>query len=208
MATQPADETGLAGNRARSDLFLLPNGAHSSFGLQALLPDGNCAIPAPHKRRASPQSDEVARARAKRARERASVELHIERRLVALEHEENFVVPRLHVVITGSLGPASALKLIELWSERSFSERGTPWVFMTLDTWVNYTGLAEEDWLSARQVLRDKGLIQERRRFNHEANELFTEIAFMSEVFSCEVARVREEMRDQAWATLRSEATL
>ena len=159
----------------------------------------------PVRRRAPTPSDEVSAARARKAQQRASVELFVENRLLALEHEEHFVIPRLYVVITGSLSPASALKLIKGWSERSYGERGTPWVYMPLETWTAYTALSEEDWVASRAVLRELKLIQERRRFDLERGEIVTEIAFVPERFGTEVARVRELLRDDAWATVRSD---
>jgi hypothetical protein len=148
--------------------------------------------------------DELAAARAQRARDRTAVEQWVEKRLDELEHVESFRVPRLHVVITGTLPAASALALIEQWSERSFRERGTPWVAMPLETWLNYTGLDEADWLAARDILRGLGLIQERRRFDLEREEIVTEFAFAAEVFSQEVAGVREMLREQAWQDRRA----
>jgi hypothetical protein len=75
---------------------------------------------------------------------------------------------------------------------------------MPLETWLNYTGLDEADWLAARDILRGLGLIQERRRFDLEREEIVTEFAFAAEVFSQEVAGVREMLREQAWQDRRA----
>lgn len=203
MATPHADDTNSLNEAAHASLALLPAPSAPQRAAPGLL----VAKTARRRPQAGP-NDEVAAARARKARERASVELFVENRLIALEHEEHFVIPRLYVVITGSLGPASALKLIEAWSERSYGERGTVWVYMPLETWTAYTALSEEDWVAARAVLRDLQLITERRRFDLERNEIVTEISFVVERFSAEVARVREQLRDDAWAAMRAEQTL
>lgn len=157
------------------------------------------ALSPARKRSLSPASDEVAQRRAKRAAERTKVESYVEQRLEALEYTEMFSVPRMHVFIAGSLAPASALKLIELWSEQSYREHNTPWVSMPLDQWIAHTGLADEDWVSARETLRGLGLIKERRRFDSDKSELVTEIAFMADVFSSEVAKLRVQLRADGW---------
>ena len=185
------------------------NGSTSALGL-ALLPaarGGSTATGArvgkAVRRRAHGAPDELAAARARKARERASVDLFVENRLLALEHEEQFVIPRLYVVVTGSLAPASALKLIESLSERSYAQRGTPWVYMPQQTWTTYSALSDEDWLEARATLRELNLIQERRRYDAELGEIVTELAFLPERFSAEVARVREQIRDDAIAEVK-----
>ena len=172
-------------------------------------PAGGLRAAKPARRRpGAVPSDELSAARARKARERASVELFVENRLLALEHEEQFVIPRLYVVITGSLGPASALKLIESLSERSYAQRSTPWVYMPVETWTTYSALSEDDWLAARATLRDLGLIEERRRYDLELGEIVTELAFMPERFGAEVARVREQIRDDAMSEVRQGRTL
>jgi hypothetical protein len=202
MATPHADEPLSLDQAGHAPLALLPAPSTPPRGVPGL------RVARTARRRAGAPNDEVAAARARKARERASVELFVEKRLIALEHEEHFVIPRLYVVITGSLAPASALKLIEAWSERSYGERGTPWVFMPLETWTAYTALSEDDWVSARAVLRDMQLITERRRFDLERNEIVTEVSFAPERFSAEVARVREQLRDDAWAAVRADQPL
>ena len=163
------------------------------------------ALKPARRRSVSPASDEIAQRRAKRAMERARVESYVEQRLEALEYTEVFSVPRMHVFIAGSLAPASALKLIELWSEQSYREHNTPWVSMPLEQWIAHSGLAEEDWVAARQTLRELGLIKERSRFDAEKSALVTEVAFMADVFSAEVARLRVELRADAWERLHAD---
>ena len=203
MATPRADDTLSLNEAPHVPLALLPDPSAPERPVPGLR-----VAKTPRRRPQAAPNDEVAAARARKARERASVELFVENRLIALEHEEHFVIPRLYVVITGSLGPASALKLIEAWSERSYGERGTPWVHMPLETWTAYTALSEDDWVAARAALRDLQLITERRRFDLERNEIVTEISFVPERFSAEVARVREQLRDDAWATVRADQPL
>ena len=201
MASQPSEHVHESGRVSAPGPALVP--AHAAQGSDASQAAGLRTAGPAKRRHGAVASDELSAARVRKARERACVDLFVENRLLALEHEEQFVTPRLYVVITGSLGPASALKLIESLSERSYAQRSTPWVYMPVETWTTYSALSEDDWLAARATLRNLGLIEERRRYDLELGEIVTELAFMPERFSAEVSRVREQIRDDAMSEVR-----
>ncbi len=152
--------------------------------------------------------DELAARRERKARDRASVDRFVKGRLQALEFEEQFVIPRLYVVITGSLGLASALRLIEAISEGSLEHHGTPWVHMPEELWTSYCALSAGDWRAARATLRGLGLIDERSHYDVDRDQVITELAFMPEQFSSEVARVRERIREDALSEVRQGRSL
>jgi hypothetical protein len=112
-----------------------------------------------------------------------------------MQAQEFIRVPRLMVAITNSLAAASVLELARLWTERSSHERGTPWVDMPVQTWLNYTGLCEQEWVEARRALRAQRLIQERRRFDLDRNELVCDLTFDSQVFDEHVANLRDALK-------------
>jgi hypothetical protein len=107
------------------------------------------------------------------------------------------------VAVTGSLAPAHLLSLVAQWSEQTYASTGSGWVRQSVQSWVNFSGLVEEDWLAARELLRERGLIEERRRYDTASGEIMTEIAFVPSVFAAEVAKVREQVREEARARLR-----
>lgn len=183
-------------------------------------PLNNAAVPAPepgpHPQRSrrdprinkprapAPQMpDQLAEARSRKTAQRAAVTRYVDERLVAMEHQETYTVPMLYVAVTGSLAPAHLLCLVAQWSERAFAATGSGWVRQHVQTWVNFSGLDEQDWTVARGLLRERGLIVERRRYDIAAGEIVTEIAFVPSVFAAELARVREELTDDARARLR-----
>ena len=174
--------------------------------------DGPAAVPSPtptkprtNRRRAvaavaAPQMpDQLAVARRRKELQRTQVARYVESRLDAMECDEVYTVPMLYVAVTGSLAPAHLLQLIERWSEQAFADSGSGWVRRPVQDWVNFSGLAEPDWVAARDSLRERGLIEERRRFDLEADEIITEIAFVPSVFAAEVAKVRDAIRTDAW---------
>jgi hypothetical protein len=209
MATTPAEHSARQASSTLMDAATsaqVPVPADSWYELRQLHEDCQPASRPPRagiRKRSLPIPDELALARERRRRQRASVEKFVENRMAAMEFDEMYSVPRLYVVLTGSLASASALQLIETWSEKSFRELGTPWVNATLNTWTHYSGLSDEDWVAAREVLRDFGVIQERRRFDLKRSEIVTEIAFVPEAFAREVAEVREVLRERAWELTR-----
>lgn len=160
--------------------------------------------PAAREPQQMPLTDEVAKARAKQRQERQAVELAVERRLEDLEQTDILRVPRMYVVITGSLASASALYLIARTSEEAFQRTGSPWVHADLRFWVHQAGVSEEDWVEARHLLRDLGLIKERRRFDLDRDQIISELAFELDAFSSAVARVRQELRSIAWDSMRT----
>ncbi|CAD5366550.1 conserved hypothetical protein [Rubrivivax sp. A210] len=148
-------------------------------------------------------TDELAIARRRKAHERSTVARYVDERLDAMECEEIYSVPVLYVAVAGSLAPAHLLFLVAKWSERTYADTGSGWVRQPVQTWVNFSGLAENDWMAARETLRERGLIEERRGFDLVEHEIVTEIAFVPSVFAAEVARVRDELRNDAWQRLR-----
>lgn len=139
--------------------------------------------------------DELAARRERARAERQEIESRADNRLHEMQAQEFIRVPRLMVAITSSLAAASVLELARLWTERSLHERGTPWVDMPVQTWLNYTGLCEQEWVEARRALRAQRLIQERRRFDLDRNELVSDLTFDSQVFDEHVANLRDALK-------------
>ncbi|MBL8344907.1 MAG: hypothetical protein JNN03_05665 [Rubrivivax sp.] len=139
--------------------------------------------------------DELAERRERARAERQEIETRADSRLHEMQAQEFIRVPRLMVAVTSSLAAASVLELARLWTERSLHERGTPWVDMPVRTWLNYTGLCEQEWVEARRALRDQRLIQERRRFDLDRNELVCDLTFDSQVFDEHVANLRDALK-------------
>lgn len=147
--------------------------------------------------------DQLAEMRRRRTAERTAVARHVDERLDAMEYREVYTVPMLYVAVAGSLAPAHLLSLVAQWSEQAYAATGSGWVRQPVQAWVDYSGLAEQDWMEAREALRERGLIEERRRYDMTAGEIITEIAFVPSVFAAEVAKVREALREDAKARLR-----
>lgn len=139
--------------------------------------------------------DELAARRERARAERQEIESRADSRLHEMQAQEFIRVPRLMVAITSSLAAASVLELARLWTERSMHERGTPWVDMPVQTWLNYTGLCEQEWVEARRALRAQRLIQERRRFDLDRNELVCDLSFDSQAFDEHVANLRDALK-------------
>jgi hypothetical protein len=139
--------------------------------------------------------DELAERRERARAERHEIESRANSRLHEMQAQEFIRVPRLMVAITNGLAAASVLELARLWTDRSMHERGTPWVDMPLQTWLNYTGLCEQEWVEARRALRAQRLIQERRRFDLDRNELVCDLTFDSQVFDEHVANLRDALK-------------
>lgn len=154
-------------------------------------------------RRQPAMPDQLAEVRRRKTAERTAVARYVDERLDAMEYQEVYTVPMLYVTVTGSLAPAHLLALVAQWSEQTYASTGSGWVRQSVQSWVNYSGLVEEDWLAARELLRERGLIEERRRYDTASGEIMTEIAFVPSVFAAEVAKVREQVREEARARLR-----
>jgi hypothetical protein len=177
--------------------------------------DGPSAVPAsgsnkPVRRRSAKAplgaallQDELSVARRIKAQQRTKVARYVDSRLDAMECDEVYTVPMLYVAVTGSLAPAHLLKIVEHWSEQAYADTGSGWVRRSVQDWVNHSGLAEPDWVAARDALRERGLIEERRRYDFGSEEIITEICFAPSVFASEVAKVREAIRDDAWGLVR-----
>lgn len=154
-------------------------------------------------RRQPAMPDQLAEVRRRKTAERTAVARYVDERLDAMEYQEVYTVPMLYVAVTGSLAPGHLLALVAQWSEQTYASTGSGWVRQSVQSWVNYSGLVEEDWLAARELLRERGLIEERRRYDTATAEIMTEIAFVPSVFAAEVAKVREQVREEARARLR-----
>jgi hypothetical protein len=70
-------------------------------------------------------------------------------------------------------------------------------VHLDQQAWLDYTKLGEQEWLDAREDLRALDLIEERRRFDLERNQIVTEIQFLPDGFAKAKADVRDELREQ-----------
>lgn len=204
MATSPADDIAATSLATPEELAI---GSASSVRL--LRTGAAVAAPARRGRSRRPASapardDEVSRARAKKRQMLDAVDRFVEHRLAAMESTEVYSVPRLYVMLTGGLAAASALRVIEAWSEAQFQHNGSAWVYASTHQWTNRSGLSDEEWVAARQVLREFGLIRERRRYRLELSEIVTEIAFDPEAFAREVADIRGQLRDLALTQVRN----
>lgn len=204
MATSPADDIATTSLATPEDLAV-----GSVPSVRLLRPGAATAAPARRGRSrrigsAPARDDEVSRARAKKRQMLDAVDRFVEHRLAAMESTEVYSVPRLYVMLTGSLAAAGALRLIEAWSEGQFQHNGSAWVYATTYQWTHHSGLSDEEWVAARQVLREFGLIRERRRYSLELSEIVTEIAFDPEAFAREVADIRGQLRDLALTQARN----
>jgi hypothetical protein len=112
----------------------------------------------------------------------------------------------LYIWVAGSLGPGAALGCIEQASEDQYHCCGNPWVHETTDTWCSRAGLSEEDWVDARHRLRERGLIEERRRFDLERNEIIVEVAFVPDAFCKAMLEVRADVRDKLRPSVQGQA--
>ena len=160
---------------------------------------------AKRRSRQFPLGDDLAVARAVKAQQRASVEQTVESRMEQLAREA-YQVPWLYVEITGNLPAASALCVIERCSEQARLGTGSGWVHLPLQRWMNFTGLFADQWLAARQELRELGVTRERRTYDLAAGEIVTQIAFVTEAFAQEVAKLRDAFKDAAWQALKAKA--
>ena len=192
MATLPVDS-------GSADALLDPDGLTPS-------PRRQRRPAAPARRALSPptQADELASRRRRKADETEQVLRYVDDRISALERQETYAVPRLYVAVAGSLAPGHLLSLVIDWTERSDATPDYRWIRRSVQEWIDFSGLHEDDWVAARQVLRDKGLIQERRSYDLAVDEIVVEIAFAPEVFAAEVARVRELLIDDSRQRLRN----
>ncbi|MGM9489536.1 hypothetical protein [Ideonella sp. YS5] len=105
-------------------------------------------------------------------------------------------VPMIYIYVAGSVTAAAALYQIERFSERQFLERGDPWVRMDQQSWLDCSKLHEQEWLDAREDLRELDLIEERRRYNLERDQIITEIQFLPDGFAKAKTDVRDELRE------------
>lgn len=152
--------------------------------------------------------DELGEARRRKAEQRAAVMRYVDQRMESMEGPEAYRVPMLYVAITGSLPSACLLQLVCKWSEDAYALTGSAWVRRPVQTWINASGLDEHDWTAAREALRERGFIEERRRYDLEASGLLVEIAFCPSAFADAVAGIREVLRDEAFEHLRRGAQL
>ena len=106
-------------------------------------------------------------------------------------------VPMIYIYVACSVTAAAALFHIERLSEGQFLEKGDPWVHLDQASWLAETKLSEEEWLNARSELRELDLIEERRRFDLERDEIVTQIQFLPDAFVKAKAEVRDNIREQ-----------
>ncbi|MFT3819791.1 MAG: hypothetical protein QM750_19635 [Rubrivivax sp.] len=137
------------------------------------------------------------RERAEIARDMALIARKADQQLIQLTERVFFSVPRGYPAITGSLASAHALYIIELWSERALTETGSPWVRVPEEQWIYNSGLSFEEWIESRRMLRDLGLIAERRYFDDDRHGLATEYSFDCAGFSRHLAALRADL--QQW---------
>lgn len=147
-------------------------------------------------------AETLAAARALKAAQAAQVERMVAQRMTQLS-QEAYQVPWLHVEVAGSLPAASALCAIERCSGAADRATGSPWVALPLQNWLRDTGLDSDQWLQAREALRELGIIHERRCFDPAIDEIGTEIAFDAGRFELEVAMLHAALRQVAWDALK-----
>lgn len=133
----------------------------------------------------------------RRRRERVLIQRRADETVQNMAEREFFSVPRAYPAITGSLASAHALYIIERWSEQALIETGSAWVRVDEQEWINNTGLAPEEWIESRRILRDLGLIAERRYFNDEQQALANEYRFETSTFGRHLAELRADI--QQW---------
>lgn len=145
----------------------------------------------------APQADASVDELANRRRERVLIQRRADETVANLAEREFFSVPRAYPAITGSLASAHALYIIERSSERALAETGSPWVRVPEQEWINNTGLAPEEWIESRRVLREMGLITERRYYNEDQGALANEYRFECSAFGRHLAELRADI--QQW---------
>lgn len=164
---------------------------------------GSAPPPTPRQRgRRVITAEAMLAARAIKAAQAAQVERMVAQRMEQLSRE-TYQVSWLHVEVVGSLPAASALSAIKRCSEQADRATGNPWVALPLQSWLHNTGLDSDQWLQAREALRELGIIHERRCFDPVADEIGTEIAFDAGRFELEVAMLHAALRQVAWDALK-----
>lgn len=128
-----------------------------------------------------------------RRRERAQICRRADELVTALAEREYFVVPKAYAAIADTLAAAHAAYLIERWSEQAQIEEGSPWVRVAEQEWINHSGLAPEEWIESRRVLRGLGLISERRYYCEQTDALATEFRFNTDALARHLAELRAE---------------
>ena len=147
-------------------------------------------------------AEAVAAARALKSAQAAQVERTVDQQMAQL-FRETYQVSWLHVEVAGSLPAASALCAIECRSTQANLATGSPWVALPLQDWLHLTGLDTDQWLQARETLRELGVIHEHRCFDPAADEIGTEIAFDAGMFELELALLHAALRQVAWDALK-----
>jgi hypothetical protein len=147
------------------------------------------------KRRSPPAATDLTEVRKRKQRERTRVYKAVDWYMDEAERV-HLSVPMIYIYVTGSVTAAAALYQIERLSERQFLERDDPWVRMEQQSWLDCTKLHEQEWLDAREDLRQLDLIEERRRYDLERSQIMTEIQFLPDGFAKAKTDVRVEIRE------------
>jgi hypothetical protein len=147
------------------------------------------------KRRSPPAATDLTEVRKRKQRERTRVYKAVDWYMDEAERV-HLSVPMIYIYVTGSVTAAAALYQIERLSERQFLERDDPWVRMEQQSWLDCTKLHEQEWLVAREDLRQLDLIEERRRYDLERSQIMTEIQFLPDGFAKAKTDVRVEIRE------------
>lgn len=147
------------------------------------------------QRRSPPATTDLTEVRKRKQRERTRVYKAVDWYMDEAERVY-LSVPMIYIYVTGSVTAAAALYQIERLSERQFLERDDPWVRMEQQSWLDCTKLHEQEWLDAREDLRELDLIEERRRYDLERNQIVTEIQFLPDGFAKAKTDVRAEIRE------------
>jgi hypothetical protein len=164
----------------------------------ALRPAATAAPARPHnrpQRRSPPAPTDLTEVRKRKQRERTRVHKAVDWYMDEAERVY-LSVPMIYIYVAGSVTAAAALYQIERLSERQFLERDDPWVRMAQQSWLDCTKLHEQEWLDAREDLRQLDLIEERRRYDLERQQIITEIQFLPDGFAMAKIDVRVEIRE------------
>jgi len=195
-------------NSPQVQLQLQPQGAlaNQAAAERGTASAGNAAQDGP-RRRSKWTPDSLAERRKERSKIRRLARNSADDWMRAAEGKF-FSVSYLLVAGAGGLTAAAALQAIWQACERAYYERGEAWVFRTEQEWLDATGLIAEEWLDGRHALREQGFVKERRRFDLDAGEIITELAFDAEQWARRLAELRQEAQDHFRNELESQAGL
>lgn len=125
---------------------------------------------------------------------------------ISYAQDTTYQVSLLSIAATGHLTAAAALQMISHYCEQSLQNGGDQFVYRPTQKWLDCTGLSNDEWIHARQLLRDAGFIAERRRFDLALQEIVIEIAFDFYAWADKVEELRQRKGQQIQAELEIEA--